>query len=148
MLGAELQDRAGIHPQEPSRWQQDAHHLYGIGDHCSLWNAQTPVVEYSGNQGTRSTLGRRQEPGLIDQLGKLDLTTANPSTLRASYHEYWLVEQGFSYQVVFHPRKQPSNDEVEYAFPQPAKERVTDPCRDVKDESRMLPEEAIDDDRE
>jgi hypothetical protein len=60
-----------------------------------LVGTQTELVEYSGNQGAGSPLGRRQEPMIIEELGKLDLATAKPSTLRASDHEHGLVEQRF-----------------------------------------------------
>ena len=36
-----------------------------VGDTAALVGTQTELVEYSGNQGARSTIARRQEPRLI-----------------------------------------------------------------------------------
>ena len=71
---------------------------------------------------------RRQDPGLVDQLGKIDVATACPSRIGARHDDQFVVEEHFCIQVIRRVlvgkrRYNPLQDAIIFSIAQPRSQR-------------------------
>ena len=124
--------------------------MYGQRYHAGARGGQSACEERLFVQLAREAVRRGQNPGLFDQLAKLDAPPPRPGACRAGRHQHLIVEQGLGGQVFFCERN-PDSTQQQFNIALPELtifQRRGIGMNGVEDHAWMLAQQALGDGRQ